>query len=126
MSTVSTGDAPRPAGHYSQAVRAGDFVFVSGQVPIDPGSGRYRPGSIAEETTLTLRNLEAIAAAAGGSLRDAVKISAYLADIADFAEYDRAYGAFFADEPPARTTVAAGLHGFRVEIAAVLHLPRRG
>ncbi|GAB3981363.1 RidA family protein [Actinoallomurus acanthiterrae] len=115
-----------PAGHYSPAVRAGDFVFISGQGPLDPRTGEVVPGTVAEQTALTLRNLAAVAEAAGGSLADAVKINAYLADIGDFAEFNAAYAAAMPSPPPARTTVATGLLGILVEIDAVLYLPGEG
>ncbi|WP_245862011.1 RidA family protein [Phycicoccus duodecadis] len=119
--TIETGDAPRPAGPYSQAVRAGDFVFVSGQVPrgVD---GSYVPGDVASETRLTLRNLAAVARAAGVDLGQAVQVTAYLADGADIAEFNRAYAEFFTDAPPARTTVVAGLRQVKVELDAVLYV----
>lgn len=119
---VSTADAPRPAGAYSQAIRAGDFLFVSGQVPRSPEGG-YLPASVAEETRLTLRNLAAIVAAAGGTLADTVKITAYVADGAYVPEFNSAYAEFFASRPPARTTVTAGLREVKVELDAILYLP---
>ncbi|MCW2912695.1 MAG: Endoribonuclease family protein [Actinomycetia bacterium] len=120
---IAAPDGAPPAGCYSPAIRAGDLVFISGQGPLDPATGRVVPGTVAEQTTLTLTNLAAIAEAAGGSLSDAVKITVYLADIADFAEFNTAYAAVMPSPPPARTTVAAGLNGILVEIDAILHLP---
>ncbi|WP_067458496.1 RidA family protein [Actinomadura macra] len=124
--TVTTADGPPPAGSYSPAVRAGDFVYISGQGPLDPGTGEIVAGTVAEQTELTLANLGALARAAGGSLADAVKINVYLADIADFAAFDAVYARVVPAPRPARTTVAAGLNGILVEIDAVLHLPRGG
>lgn len=118
---IRTADAPVPAGPYSQAIRAGDFLHVSGQVPRLP-DGTYEPADVATETRLTLRNLEVIVSAAGAQLRDAVKITAYLADGSDFEEFNRAYAEFFHETPPARTTVVAGLRQVKVELDAVVYL----
>ncbi|CCH32538.1 RidA family protein [Actinosynnema sp. NPDC047251] len=114
-----------PAGHYRPFVRAGDTVYVSGQVPRLP-DGSYRPADVATETALALRNLAAVVAAAGGDRTCVVKVTAYLADVADFAEFDHAYAAHFGDWKPARTTVVAGLRSVKVEVDAVLHLPATG
>ncbi|WP_067474680.1 RidA family protein [Actinomadura hibisca] len=120
---ITAAEGAPPAGHYSPALRAGDFVFISGQGPLDPATGAIVPGTVAEQTALTLRNLAALAEAAGGSLADAVKVNAYLADIADFAEFNATYAATIQGTPPARTTVATGLAGISVEIDAILYLP---
>jgi 2-iminobutanoate/2-iminopropanoate deaminase len=122
---IRAPDAPAPKGAYSQAIRAGDFVFVSGQGPIDPQTGEVVDGTIEEQTERTLRNVESIARAAGGSLDDVARVSAYLASMDDFPGYNAVYERVFANRPrPARTTVGATLLGIRVEIDAVLHLPR--
>jgi 2-iminobutanoate/2-iminopropanoate deaminase len=113
--------APPPAGHYSHAVRAGDLLHISGQVPRD-GTGAYTPADVATETRLTLRHLATIAAAAGARLTDAVKITAYLADRSYAADFDRAYAEFFPAAPPARTLIVAGLREVKVELDAVLYL----
>ena len=118
---ITAPGAPPPAGHYSHAVRAGDLLHISGQVPRD-STGAYVPADIATETRLTLTNLATIAAAAGGRLTDAVKITAYLADRSDAAAFDRAYAAFFPTAPPARTLIVAGLRDVKVELDAVLYL----
>src|SRR4029453_12499395 len=88
---IGAGGAPRGTGAYSQAVRAGDFVFVSGQGPLDPRTLQVRGDTIQEQTEHTLRNVQAIAEAAGGSLRDVVKVSAFLSSIDDFAAFDETY-----------------------------------
>jgi len=122
---IRTGDAPRGTGAYSQAIRAGDFVYVSGQGPLDPATVEVIGATVEEQTERTLRNLEAIAAAAGGGLGDVVKVSAFLASIDDFPAFNATYERIFANEPrPARTTTGAELRNILVEIDAVLYLPR--
>lgn len=122
---IRTGAGAQPSGSYSQAIRAGDFLFVSGQGPIDPATGAVRGVTIEEQTAQTLDNIRAIVEAAGGTMSDVVKISAYLADIALFDRYDQVYRQHFAEPRPARTTVGSGLDGIQVEIDAVAWLPRR-
>ncbi len=121
---VSTPDAPAAVGAYSQAVVASGFVFCSGQVPLDPHSGDLVGGSIADQTQRCLENLSAVLRAAGASLDDVVKVTAFLLDMGDFPEFNEAYGEFFGDEPPARATVAvAGLpKGAQVEIECIAQL----
>lgn len=114
--------APQPAGHYSQAVRAGDFLFIAGQVP-RRADGTYESADIEDEVTLTLENLAAIATAAGQELRHAVKVTIYLASLDDFGRVDAAYHGFFDSIPPARTTVGAALRQVRVEMDAVIYCP---
>jgi len=126
LERIVADGAPRASGAYSQAIRAGDFVFVSGQGPADPQTGEVRGDTIEEQTERTLRNVEAIAKAGGGSLRDVVKVSAFLASIDDFPAYNATYERVFDAEPrPARTTTGAQLLNILVEIDAVLYLPQR-
>jgi 2-iminobutanoate/2-iminopropanoate deaminase len=126
LERIVTDRAPRAAGAYSQAIRAGDFVFISGQGPSDPRTGDLAGDTIEQQTERTLRNLEAIAQAAGGSLRDVVKVSAFLASIEDFPAYNATYERIFdAELRPARTTTGAQLAGILVGIDAVLYLPQR-
>jgi 2-iminobutanoate/2-iminopropanoate deaminase len=113
-----------PSGSYSQAIRAGDFVFVSGQGPTDPATGAVVGATIEEQTDRTLANVRAIVEAAGGTMADVVKITAHLADISLFDGYDRAYRAHFPPLRPARTTVGSSLDGILVEIDAIAYLPR--
>lgn len=117
---IQTDQAPAPSGAYTQALAAGPFVFISGQIPLDP-SGQLVEGDIVVQTVQVILNLKAILAAAGLSLRDVVKTTVYLADLADFQEMNRVYGEFFQQHPPARTTVqAAGLpRNVAVEIDAI-------
>jgi 2-iminobutanoate/2-iminopropanoate deaminase len=122
---IRSDAAPRGTGAYSQAVRAGEFVFISGQGPLDPETLAVRGGTIEDQTEHTLRNVEAIARAAGGSLSDVVKVSAFLASIELFPGFNATYERIFDDMPrPARTTTGAELRGILVEMDAVLHLPR--
>ena len=122
---IVTADAPRGTGAYSQAIRAGDLVFISGQGPLDPSTLEVLGTTIEEQTEQTLRNLRAIAEAAGGSLRDVVKVSAFLSSIDLFPGFNATYERIFDALPrPARTTTGAELRGILVEIDAVLHLPR--
>ncbi len=121
---IATTRAPAPAGHYAQAVAAGGFVFVSGQTPRAPDGG-YTPADAAAETALTLRNLAAVAEAAGASLRDVVQVTAYLAGQEHLAAFNAAYAEAFGEHRPARTTVVAGLREVKVEVDAVLCLPPR-
>lgn len=105
---IHTKDAPAAIGPYSQAVRVGDLLFTSGQVALDPDSGLIVQGGIAEQTTRVLDNLSAVLAAAGSSLRNAVKTVVFLKNIGDFAAMNEIYGKYFAPEgvvPPARSTV---------------------
>lgn len=126
VSQIRTERAPTGTGAYSQAIRAGDFVFISGQGPLDPSTLDAVGATVAEQTEATLRNLEAIAVAAGGSLDDVVKVSAFLASIDLFPEFNATYERIFSRQPrPARTTTGAELRDILVEIDAVLYLPQR-
>jgi len=118
---ISTDQAPPAVGAYSQALAAGPYVFVSGQIPLD-AAGNLVAGDIVVQTVQALQNLKAILAAAGLSLKDVVKTTVYLADLADFKEFNRTYAEFFPQHPPARTTIqAAGLpRGVSVEIDAIV------
>ncbi len=118
---VATKDAPQAIGPYSQAVKAGGFVFASGQIPLDPQTGEFVPGSIAEQTEQVLRNLSKVLEAAGTSLDMVVKTTVYLADMGDFAAMNEVYGRYFETEPPARATVQAARlpRDARVEIDVI-------
>ncbi|HXV15058.1 MAG TPA: RidA family protein [Candidatus Krumholzibacteria bacterium] len=97
--------APKPIGPYSQAIRAGDFVFLSGQIGIDPEAGKITAKDAVGQTTQALKNIRAILTAAGLSAEHVVKTTIFLADMNDFAAVNEAYGEFFHDDPPARSTV---------------------
>lgn len=118
---VQTDKAPAAIGPYSQAIRAGGFVFVSGQIPIDPATGQFVAGGIGEQTERVLQNLSAVLEAAGSGLNKVVKTTVFLADMQEFAQMNEVYARFFTEAPPARATVAAaGLpRDARVEIEAV-------
>ena len=118
---IQTDNAPAAIGPYSQAIKAGGFVFASGQIPTDPKTGQFVAGGIAEQTEQVLKNLSAVLEAAGSSLALVVKTTVFLADMKEFAGMNEVYATFFSDPPPARATVAAaGLpRDARVEIEAV-------
>lgn len=118
---INTESAPAAIGPYSQAVRAGGFVFASGQIPIDPQTGEFVAGGVAEQTEQVLRNLGAVLEAAGSGLNRIVKTTVFLADMNDFAAMNEVYGRFFREHPPARATVQAARlpRDARVEIEAV-------
>lgn len=118
---IQTDNAPAAIGPYSQAIKAGGFVFVSGQLPLDPRTGQFVAGGIAEQTGQVLKNLSAILEAAGSSLDRVVKTTVFLADMKEFTGMNEVYGTFFSGPPPARATIAAaGLpRDARVEIEAV-------
>ncbi len=118
---IISDELPGPKGPYSPAIRAGGFVFVSGQGPIDPATGEVVKRDIQQQTKLVLENVRAILGAAGSSLDKVVKTNVYLSDIANFAAMNEVYATFFTAEPPARTTIqAAALPlGIDVEIDVI-------
>jgi 2-iminobutanoate/2-iminopropanoate deaminase len=118
---VRTEGAPGAIGPYSQAVVAGGFVYASGQIPIDPATGQFVEGGVREQTAQVLRNLSEVLGAAGSSLARVVKTTVFLADMDDFAAMNETYGEFFAQEPPARSTVQAARlpRDARVEIDVI-------
>jgi 2-iminobutanoate/2-iminopropanoate deaminase len=121
---VNAPDGPPAAGPYSHAVKSNGMLFCSGQVPLDPATGKLVEGSIGDQTRRCLDNLKIVAAAAGADLSDAVRMGIFVTDIGVFAEVNEAYGAYFPADPPARTTigVAALPAGAQVEIEAVIAL----
>ena len=122
---VVSDSLPKPAGPYSPGIIAGDFVYVSGQGPSDPATGKMVTDSVQAETRQVLKNVQAILEAAGTSLANVVKCNVYLADRRDFAAMNEAYREFFPSEPPARTTVEAHPPvDIRVEIDCVAYIPR--
>lgn len=124
---VFTKTAPAPVGPYSQAIRAGDFLFVAGQVPVDPATGEFITGSITEQTQQIMENIKAIMTAAGGSLSDIVRTTIYLLNMHDFGEVNEAYGNYFDLDPPARTTIGVAElpKGMAIEIDVIAYLPEK-
>lgn len=120
-SAISSPDLPKPVGPYSPAVRAGQFLFISGQIPIDPATGRMAAGDIADQTRQALRNLATLLAAAGLPIDAVVRTTVFLADMNDFQAMNAAYAEFFAEPYPARSTVQAARlpRDARIEIDAV-------
>ncbi len=104
-SAISTDRAPKAIGPYSQAVRAGQLLFVSGQIPLDPATGQMVGGDVAAQTRRVLDNVKALLAAADRSLADVVRTTIFLADMNDFAVVNEVYGRYFSEPHPARATV---------------------
>ena len=122
--SVQTPDAPRPVGPYSQAVAFGDWIFVSGQIPLDPATGAVVEGEIEVQVERVLANLRAILDAAGASLAQVVKTTVFLADLSDFPRMNAVYAQHFNTSPaPARSTIEAGRLplGVKIEIDAIAH-----
>jgi reactive intermediate/imine deaminase len=121
---IRTDAAPKAIGIYSQAVRAGDTVYVSGQIPLDPATGELVTGDIEAEIRRAFDNLAAIAKAAGGSLADAVKVTVFLTDLAHFAKVNEIMAQYVPEPWPARAAVGVSQlpKGARVEVECILHL----
>ena len=117
-------DYPPPAGAYSPAVRAGDFVYVSGQVPRDPRTGELLGATIEEQSRATLANLRRVLEAAGATLADVVSVTVYVADENDWGAFNAVYKTVFEAPYPSRAVIGASLRGIRVEISAVAFLGR--
>ena len=121
---ISTNKAPAAIGPYSQAVKAGEFLYVSGQIPVNPRDGEILPskkGFVADQTRLSLENLKAIIEAAGYSMSDVIKTTVFITDMNDFAKVNEIYARYFEKDPPARACVAVKElpKGAMVEIEAV-------
>jgi 2-iminobutanoate/2-iminopropanoate deaminase len=121
---ITADRAPAAVGPYSHAVRSGQLLFLSGQMPLDPATGKLVDGSVGDQARQCLKNLQAVCAAAGGSLENAVRCGIYVTDIATFGEVNEAYATFFTEPQPARSTigVAALPLGAQVEIDAIVAL----
>lgn len=116
----------KPRGPYSPFVRAGDFIFVSGQGPVDPATNQYSFGDVQHETRVTLENIRRVLESAGALPTDVVKCSVFLANAKDFAAMNEVYAAFFGEHRPARTTVEAKFHQseMKVEIDCIAYKPK--
>lgn len=123
---ITPAGIPAPRGPYSPAVRAGDFIYVSGQGPIDPETNQFSFGDIRHETRVVLNNIRRILEGSGATLQDAVKCSVFLADGGDFTPMNEVYAEFFGEAKPARTTVEAKFANkqMKVEIDCIAYKPR--
>ena len=123
--SVSTSQAPQAIGPYSQGIRAGGLLFVSGQIPLDPATGVMVVGDIADQTRRVFQNLGEILKAAGASFDHVVRTTVYLADMGDFAAMNEVYGTYFSSPAPARSTIQAAAlpKNARVEIDVIASIP---
>ena len=121
METIIAPKAPAALGPYSAAIKVGELIFTSGQIPADPATGELAPGGIAQQTEQSLMNLSAVLEAAGSGLDQVIKTTCFLTDMADFAAFNAAYGKYFSEHKPARSTVAVKAlpKGALVEIECV-------
>jgi 2-iminobutanoate/2-iminopropanoate deaminase len=122
---VDAADAPQAIGPYVHAIRTGELLFCSGQMPIDPRTGELVEGTVGDETGRCLENLAAVCTAAGATLGDAVRLTVYTTEMSSFAAINEVYESFFESDPPARVAigVAALPRGAKVEIDAVVAIP---
>ncbi len=119
---IRTTSGASPIGAYSQGLRVGDFIFVSGQGPLDPATGKIVGETVEEQTARVLENIKAILAAGGATMADVVKVSAHLSDLELFDRYNKVYATYFPDPKPTRTTVGSQLLGILVEIDAIAYV----
>ncbi len=126
MKVISTQKAPAAIGPYSQAIQIGNLVYTSGQIPIDPTTGKFAEGGIKEQTRQSLLNVKAILEEAGLTMKNVVKTTVFIADMNDFADMNAIYAEFFSEPYPARSAVAVKTlpKGALVEIEAVAALPQ--
>ena len=122
---INAPDAPAPIGPYAQAVRAGNLLFCSGQIPLDPRTGELVAGTVADQTGRCLENLAAVCHAADATLGDAVRLTVYTTDMAAFSAINEVYESFFESDPPARVAIGVEAlpRGAKVEIDAVVAIP---
>lgn len=123
-----SGDMPTPAGAYSPVARAGDFIFVSGQVPKDPATGNIAGDDVESQTRQVVKNIERALATTGASLSDIVSVTVYLADIDEWGKFNAVYKDLMPQPYPTRTALGASLRGIRVEMSAIAYVgePRAG
>lgn len=123
---LSPPGIPAPRGPYSPAVRAGDFIFVSGQVPVDPATNQLSSGDIKHETRIVLNNVKLVLEGAGATLADVVRVGVYIGDGKDFAAMNEVYSEFFGADKPARSTIVCGFAAeIKVEIDCVAFAPKK-
>lgn len=124
LEKILTADAPAPIGPYNQAIRTGDFLFCSGQIPLDPGTGELVPGDVGAQTRQVMKNIAAVLDAAGATFENVVKTTIFLLDMNDFAAVNAIYGEAFTTLAPARSTVAVAAlpKASRVEIEVIARL----
>ena len=122
---LSPPGIPTPRGPYSPAVRAGDFIYLAGQVPVDPATNQMSTGDIKHETRVVLNNIKTLLQGVGSSLNEVVKVGVYLADGSEFAAMNEVYAEFFGESKPARTTIVCKfMADIRVEIDCVAYSPK--
>ena len=119
---IHVKNGPPPGGAYTPVLRAGDFIFVSGQAPIDPASNEIVGTTIEEQTARTIENVRLLLEAAGAQLSDVVKATVHLSDMALFDRYNTVYASYFPDPKPVRTTVGSQLDGFMIEIDVIAYI----
>ena len=119
---IRTTSGASPIGAYSQGLRVGDFIFVSGQGPLDPATGQIVGDTVEDQTARVLDNIKAILEAGGATMADVVKVTAHLSDLALFDRYNKVYASYFPDPKPTRTTVGSQLLGILVEIDAIAYV----
>lgn len=122
---IKTDAAPAPVGPYSQAVHAGNYLFCSGQIAIDPTTNEVVLGSVQEQTELVMKNIAGVLKAAGADWNQIVKTTIFLTNMADFPKVNEIYGRFFLENPPARSTIAVAAlpKGVNVEVEITVYLP---
>ncbi|MBN1755523.1 RidA family protein [bacterium] len=124
MKIVYTPNAPEPVGPYSQAIRAGSLLFLSGQIPINPMNGEIVEGDIAAQTEMVIKNLASVLKAAGATLADIAKTTVYMTNLGQFSQMNEVYNRYFKDHPPARATIEVSSlpKGVQVEIEAIAYI----